>query len=283
MIIDPAVENQVYCVNGTIAKWFINETMIGFNSEQLSNGTSFNKEALPSGTKIIWDNSEHIINNVNNYSYSISNYYYLVVSARGTNYPYSTGILSESGTFTIKAISNTEMCDLTNGLGFQNSTFWGVGSTPCNICQQYNIGSVYGIFTDGSLAKDLNGRYVGSVCNNTSASITTVTKTGIKLIITDNNIDYLYDIVDINSIEVIDLSSNQSKFTFNATNALYLTPESFELIANSDSKVSLVCGLDCPPNTCLKVRCNNIVCCYNNEGKVIDSFYDFNKEVETCY
>jgi len=256
MIIDPAAENQVYCTNGTIAKWFINDTMIGFNSEQLSNGTSFNKEALPSGKKIIWDTSEHIINNPDNYSYSIIGQWEIRFKGSSSPTIYTRFSIGKS------------------------TDIWGSVVLPVGKC----------LYTWRHLTRNdipespLYPNTYNALCGTPGSFVISYQNfIASNLIIIDDNITYNYLILNINSIEIIDITGNKSKFTFNASNSINFNTESFELIADSNSKVSLVCGLDCPPNTCLKVRCNNIVCCYNNQGKVIDSFYDFNKEVETCY
>lgn len=300
-IINPASENQNYCIGSNSATWFVNgNQLISFSQSDLTNGTKFVKQTINGlPYKIIWDGGgngkEHIINNPNNYSYSIKqngeiiyeNTTYSVLAPVSYTAPFDYEIIDFDSTGTTINLNKFDS-------GFKNIPFLGAWEGFYPQMPQYAITKItyylhytaykldeycrnYPNFwpkTSVNFPFDDNGGYF-----NNSGNIFIkwkLRRTGAnQLQIIDNGQTYNYSITNTNSVEII-YSSGEIKYTFSANmqsvSQTYQTPQT----------ISLKCGLDCPSDTCVKCRNGDFVCCYNNDGTVIERIYDPNFEIEAC-
>lgn len=284
-IITPS-ENTYYCIGSGSATWFVNNNqLISFNQIDLINGTKFVKQNVNgSAFKITWDGGgsgkEHIINNPNNYSYSFK-----AVSTTG-RYIFS----NQNENLFIRAAGN-----YITGIGF----YWNQFSDKTefllnNTTQRYLYLPSYGIcgiledkhFVVGGggtylTPENLNGRTgkitppYNQLYDTGGEIIKLYGSYQWKIVIKDNNINYEYNIIDRNSVQII-YSQGGIKYTFSANmQSISQTYQTTQIIA-------LKCGLDCPPDSCVKCRDGDFVCCYGGNGTVIERIYDPNFEIEAC-
>jgi len=273
-IINPANENQNYCISSSSATWFVNgNQLISFNQSDLTNGTKFVKQNVNGlAYKIIWDGGgsekEHIINNPDNYSYSFQprNAWSCTIILGGGTYPISYSgqkIFQSFGFFRYSAPLTFFPCDPEPDFVFK----------PAG----YIYYHFYAQFTDGSLQRYTTwdsyfgvGFPAGQLSYKRNNFISSNNQYSIK--IKDNGVTNIYQITNTNSVEII-YSSGEIKYTFTAGS------QSLNQQYSSTQNISLKCGIDCPPETCVKCRDGDYVCCYGGDGTVIERVHDPNNEI----
>jgi hypothetical protein len=283
MAIITPTENNIYdCNNPT---WFLdNIAVINFLSSQ----TKFTKETLPGlPFKITWDNSEHIINNPNNYSYQIfplSGTYYITALATsndtrlGCGATISVRTANVTGKFLGIIQGATANGRYTFPLAVINS--FGNDGNSVRFFKTTNPLINHNLWLDTWVTACQNGffntDFLGTL-NNNSLNFIPISAVNYYLKIIDNNITYEYPITNINSVQVIN-SIGQIKYKFfDIDNNIII-----EKLENAEKTVKLQCGKDCPPGTCIKCRNFDLVCCYGSDGKVIEIINDPNFEIEAC-
>ena len=298
-IITPS-ENTYYCIGSGSATWFVNNNqLISFNQSDLINGTKFVKQNVNgSAFKITWDGGgsgkEHIINNPDNYSYSVIDGYIneqtITLSGsyhnRNVVYTAPTGyqIINFNSSGSYRFGSNPSTYPLVNkwyGIKAAISDIdqWGIvdnvqvsssGTRGYSMIEYYQKKTLLPRYSINQIWDSNYGDNLGTL------TINVVIAQAQKLIrIIDNNITYTYPITNTNSVEII-YSQGGVKYTFSANmQSISQTYQTTQIIA-------LKCGLDCPPDSCVKCRDGDFVCCYGDNGTVIERIYDPNFEVEAC-
>ena len=218
------------------------------------------EEIEPIAYSIKWDRGTHILNNPENYSYKILEYSHRWrIRARENNYNWTVNtpyLATPSRPSYIKLENNNLTCNLGQTIYFAsqntyhkdiydgNSKFLVRKSVPLNFLTNFTFVSIENIANDSFL----------------------------KLIITDNGIDYIYDINDENSINTI-FNDEQCKVSVSDLSGVI-----FEKQYDDSCPIPYIINCDtrqCPQETCCEIICNNFTCCYSGQGILIDQFSNY--------
>jgi hypothetical protein len=227
---NPASEGT-YCAGASSATWYIDGVQVALFSNLVA-GTNFKKEEKTiNGKKIIWDTvNQYLINNPDNYSYSIE---------------------PLIGTPDCKRVYVNILWDMIYGIAIGRST----GSIPISspYCGYRFSGGVISILCRGIWGNcgelgwyDIDVYSLVYPRQNTrvlinGADISTVTPDKYNLKIIDGGLETVRSIIDTASIHIVDIPTISKKFVF--------TGGSTKIEVDAGGVVSLVCTKDCPPNT----------------------------------
>lgn len=260
-IIDPASEGENY--ECSLFTWYLNkQDIISFPA----GFSSYSRQSLGgSPYKIIWDgggtNKEHIIQNTENYSYSFIPVGGFIVTGKLEGNGYIQG---SRGSYHNNKIFKELV---TNG-----------GKQEYKVQGYWELIWLYIKYSDGTLEGmgNMYARCNGCIYRAYLINLVPKSESQSYLIrIEDGDNSFDYPISNKNSVEVL-TSGGKIKYVFSQDNL------NSEITVNSEGEVSLMCGKDCPPGTCLKCRDLDYVCCYNDQGIVFERVHDPDKEIEAC-
>jgi len=224
---------------------------------------SINIENVPSGKKIIWDNSEHIINNVNNYSYSLVPIINKRFKTWGFRRDYFSNKPSDpvTGTWTDK--TSILIRDWEGGHSTRYPKWCELGEVRLT-AQRFITSGMFSVYIYIRMSD--GGRLASALISKSANSTRTVgveisfdrfeidNNADYNLLIIDNNIEYLYGIDDINSIEIVDITGEEIK-------SIIVNGNTF--ILNDADSIDLVCTdpvSRCPENT-IECNCGDVILC----------------------
>jgi hypothetical protein len=204
-----------------------------------SNYSIQNVEGLP--FKITWDNSEHIINNPENYSYQITG-----------NFTWNYTASYRDGRFSWSCYRwfSPPLGQQFSGSYYTTETGFTLNCIPSN-----EIGLVR-VF-------DSNGIQTFTANFKTTDGIVLTSSSNTKIKIIDNNIIYEYAITNINSVNIVNSIGG---------NKIIIEGQQFDIVDVDSARKD--CTEICPPRT-IQCDCNNVRCCY----KTVNKGYELVKQI----
>lgn len=213
---NPASPGTSYCDNG--GTWYLNNSQVA----SFSGSSSYSKEDVPPIKKITWDTTQQ-------YTLINSNYFYEIKAT--TTHTFRLGIRDRNGTcrglFGYANISGRPVeahHTRPNGGCAHRLTFYDAGGILRTLSE--DIGCQF--LLDGPWPK------LSSICDYQVVS----GNPNWRIYIRDGSANFDYPITNINSVQIVDIPSNNAKFIFGGIT---------EIIADKNSIVTVTCN--CPPTT----------------------------------